>query len=81
MIIGVLGDTHVPGRARSVPRPVLDTFRERGVELILFTGDLNTLSTLKVLQELATVVAVRGDIDFLALPENKIIDLDSQRCR
>ena len=68
MIIGVLGDTHVPGRARSVPPIVFETFRERGVELILCSGDINTLSTLKELRKLAPLYAVRGEIDFLNLP-------------
>ena len=76
MIIGVLGDTHVPGRVRSVPHLVFETFRERGVELILCSGDINTLSTLKELRKLAPLYAVRGEIDFLDLPENKIIGVD-----
>ena len=42
MRLGVLADTHVPGRARVLPHLVVETFTEQQVDLILFAGDLNT---------------------------------------
>lgn len=59
--IGVLSDTHIPGRARSLPRALLSALK--GSDLILHAGDLNALSVLETLGSLAPVVAVAGNTD------------------
>jgi putative phosphoesterase len=77
-VIGVLGDTHLlRGDARSRLAPVLDLFRRATVDLILHTGDTGALALLRVLEEVAPVVAVRGNADPVetldALPDRVLI--------
>jgi len=62
MKIGVISDTHVPDVAEAVPSEVIEIFR--GVDLILHAGDIYIASVLDELQEIAPVLAARGDDDF-----------------
>jgi len=59
--IGVVSDTHIPGRARSLPAALLSALK--GSDLIVHAGDLNALSVLDTLASLAPVVAVAGNTD------------------
>ena len=59
--VGVISDTHVPTRARHLPRRVFQVFEE--VELILHAGDLVELSVVRELEKLAPVLAVHGNMD------------------
>lgn len=61
MRIGLISDTHIPGRARQIPAEVLAAFR--GVDLILHAGDLVALSVLDQLSAIAPVEAVAGNND------------------
>ncbi|MFH1202287.1 MAG: metallophosphoesterase family protein [Candidatus Omnitrophota bacterium] len=64
MKIGVISDTHIPDRAKELPREVLNALC--GVELILHAGDLVQISVLEELKKIAKVKAVCGNMD---LPE------------
>lgn len=81
MKIGVLSDTHVPTRARSVPAPVLQAFQ--GVDAILHAGDLADESVLRQLERLAPVYAVRGNVDppnlWHRLPARRLVTLGGVR--
>jgi putative phosphoesterase len=65
--IGVVADTHIPDRARSIHPRVLTLFREAGVDAILHAGDVSTPATLQQLNAIAPVHAVRGNRDWVAL--------------
>lgn len=83
-VIGVLGDTHLlRGDARTRLAPVLDLFRRARVDLILHTGDTGALSVLQALEEIAPVVAVRGNADPVetldALPDRVTITAGTRR--
>ena len=69
MRIGLLSDTHIPETKRIFPNPVLDAFR--GVDLILHAGDIYIPSALDELQQVAPVLAARGDDDMLRDPRVK----------
>jgi putative phosphoesterase len=58
MIVGVLSDTH-----GSLHAAVIPLFRAANVELILHAGDVGKRRVLQELEEIAPVVAVRGNID------------------
>jgi len=60
-IVGLLSDTHIPSRAKTVPPKVFEVFRD--VSLILHAGDLTQLGVLTELERLAPVVAVHGNMD------------------
>jgi putative phosphoesterase len=59
--IGVLSDTHIPARARSLPPELFARLRE--VELILHAGDIVDDRVLVELEALAPVEAVAGNMD------------------
>ena len=62
MKIGVLADTHIPRRLRSVPEGVGQAFR--GLDIILHAGDICRLEVLRSLQEQFTLTfAVYGEHD------------------
>ncbi len=59
--VGCVSDTHIPGRARSLPRALLDGLA--GADLILHAGDLVSADVLLELEALAPTVAVAGNVD------------------
>lgn len=59
--IGVISDTHIPTRARSLPPVVFEKFE--GVDLILHTGDVVDEAVLDDLLAIAPVEAVAGNND------------------
>ena len=69
--VGVISDTHVPKRAKCIPKRVFEIFQ--GVDYIIHAGDLVELSVMDELEEIAPVLAVRGNSDGLevvnALPK------------
>ena len=65
--LGVLADTHVPDRMRSLNPHILPIFREAQVEAILHAGDVCVQSVLDELSQVAPVYAVGGNRDLWAL--------------
>jgi uncharacterized protein len=65
--LGVISDTHIPDRARTLPAAVLDRFREARVAAILHAGDVSVPRVLEELSQVAPVHAVRGNRDWWAL--------------
>jgi len=61
MRIGLISDTHIPHDVEALPPQVKEIFR--GVDLILHAGDIYLSSVLDKLEEIAPVLAARGDDD------------------
>jgi hypothetical protein len=61
MKIGLISDTHIPEAMPELPHHVRTVFA--GVDLILHAGDLHCLEVLNWLEELAPVLACRGNGD------------------
>ncbi len=59
--IGVIADTHIPTRGRSLPPEIFKLFE--GVQLILHAGDLVDEKVIDQLKALAPVEAVAGNMD------------------
>jgi putative phosphoesterase len=76
--IGVISDTHIPSRARTLPPQVVEAFA--GVDAVLHAGDVTTRRTLDDLAAVAPVTAVAGNVDDAslraALPERVRLALD-----
>lgn len=72
MRIGLLADTHIPNEVPELPPQVKEVFR--GVDLILHGGDIYSLSVLDDLEEIAPVLAARGNGD-ARLPEDPRLKL------
>jgi putative phosphoesterase len=68
MMLGVLADTHVYRHGqRRLSNDIVDLFRRFEVDLILHAGDVNTVSVLDQLAEVAPVMAVLGNNDDVTL--------------
>ncbi|MFQ6087279.1 MAG: YfcE family phosphodiesterase [Candidatus Methanofastidiosia archaeon] len=76
-MIGVVGDFHIPSRAREIPRWMMKKLGK--CELILCTGDFTTRKTLGELEELSKVKAVRGNMDSLDLPSTLKLTLNEKK--
>jgi putative phosphoesterase len=68
VIIGVVGDTHIPDRVNSLHPDLMPGLRQYNVDLVFHTGDICKMQVLEELRQLAPVYAVRGNRDFF-LPE------------
>lgn len=80
--VGVISDTHIPRRARTLPDWVRRAFA--GVDLILHAGDLTTLGVLDDLAAIASVEAVAGNVDAMGaaarvLPAKKVVEVAGVR--
>lgn len=76
MKIGVISDTHIPDRAKEIPKKVLEEFKK--MDMVIHAGDLVELSVLDELKlACKDVKAVWGNMDPYKvrerLPEKEII--------
>jgi len=60
-VVGLISDTHVPVRAREIPKGVFKVFEN--VDYIVHAGDLVELSVVDDLEQLAPVLVVYGNMD------------------
>ena len=60
-IVGLISDTHVPVRAKQIPKQVFKVFE--GADYIIHAGDLVEISVIEELEQLALVLAVHGNMD------------------
>ncbi|MCW4025197.1 MAG: metallophosphoesterase [Candidatus Bathyarchaeota archaeon] len=60
-IVGVISDTHVPSRARGLPKQVFEIFEK--ADYIIHAGDIVELAVVDELEQLAPVLAVYGNMD------------------
>lgn len=80
MRIGLLSDSHVPTVALRLPSGVAKLFKD--VDLILHAGDLTGPEVLAELEQLAPVLAVRGDQDLSSLdylPVRRVVEAAGKR--
>jgi len=79
--IGLIADTHVPERCRSLPSSLTRIFA--GVDLILHAGDVGRVEVLRTLEYIAPVLAVRGNDEpvetLQALPACRLLERDGRR--
>ena len=61
--IGLISDTHVPKKSRSIPKRVFEIFEN--VDYIIHAGDLVELAVVDELEQIAPVLAVHGNMDCL----------------
>jgi putative phosphoesterase len=70
MKVGIIADTHIPGVSSSLPKEVKAAFVD--VDLILHAGDIYTSSVLDELEELAPVLAAKGDDDYATGDDRRV---------
>ncbi|AEH06996.1 YfcE family phosphodiesterase [Methanothermococcus okinawensis] len=75
MIIGVISDTHIGDRADKLPKEIEDKFSN--VDLIIHCGDITSKSVLNELNDIANTIAVKGNMDYLELPREEILNINN----
>ena len=76
--LGIITDTHVPQRLKTLPPRVVDVFR--GVDRILHAGDISSRQVLHQLAQIAPVEAVAGNADLFkhGLPLTRVIEVEGR---
>ena len=65
----VIGDFHIPSRARWIPRPILEFLLGKRFDMVLCTGDLCTAEVQQFLSRLGRqLVCVMGNMDYIHNP-------------
>jgi putative phosphoesterase len=77
--LGIITDTHIPQRLKTLPSRVFEIFR--GVDRILHAGDVNSQRVLDQLVQIAPVEAVAGNADLFkhSLPLTRVIEAEGKR--
>lgn len=72
-MIVVISDSHVPNRAKEIPKPVLDKVQE--ADKVVHCGDFATKEVFKELKDFnENLVAVKGNCDFFELPNSEAFE-------
>ncbi len=82
LLIGLIGDTHIPSRAPEIPNSILNDFKEKKIDYLIHLGDFTQLKVLTTLQEMFgkdKIIAILGNMDNhqlkKILPENLELNL------
>ena len=77
MQVLVIGDMHIPNEAEELP----EKFRERAKDsdLVICTGDITDGKLLDELMESTNVRVVRGEEDYLELPEQDLVKVEDMK--
>jgi putative phosphoesterase len=78
LTVGVISDTHIPDRVDRIHPQILPAFRAAHVDQILHAGDISVPSVLAELEQVAPVLAVRGNRDLIfdrSLPNLRVLEL------
>ncbi|MHA1594729.1 MAG: YfcE family phosphodiesterase [Candidatus Baldrarchaeia archaeon] len=72
----VIGDFHIPDRAKSIPEQISAIINRENFDLVISTGDFTTRDTLKMLEKIAPVKWVIGNMDYITGPETERVEID-----
>ena len=64
----VMGDFHIPSRAKWIPRPILEFLLDKNFDLVLCTGDLCVAKVQEFLSRFGPLRVVRGNMDYIENP-------------
>lgn len=79
MKIVVIGDFHIPSRAKKIPDWIVGKIIEEKPDMIACTGDLESEDTLSFLHSLAKTKCVSGNMDWLDLPDHQEFEVGDIR--
>ncbi|MFX0023899.1 MAG: metallophosphoesterase family protein [Candidatus Hermodarchaeota archaeon] len=66
LLIGLIGDTHIPSRGPSIPESIINEFQEKNIDYLLHLGDFTSYKLYKHLQDIfgrEKVIAIAGNMD------------------
>ena len=74
----ITGDTHIPTRARKIPKIMEDIIQNnKPYYAIFFTGDLISEKVLEYIKSLSkNVFVVEGNMDYLSFPERVVTEIN-----
>jgi putative phosphoesterase len=82
LLIGLIGDTHIPSRVAEIPKKIINDFKEKEIDYLFHLGDFTDLNVYNNLQEIFgedKVIGILGNMDNRqlqkVLPENFELDL------
>ncbi|RLE78059.1 MAG: YfcE family phosphodiesterase [Thermoprotei archaeon] len=78
-VVLVIGDTHIPSRADRIPPQIERHVLRRDYSLVLCTGDLVSSEVLEWLEGLGELRVVRGNMDYLPLPDRLVVKVGEVR--
>jgi len=71
LLIGLIGDTHIPSRAPEIPKHIIQDFKEKEIDYLVHLGDFTIYKVYKNLQDIfgkEKVIGIKGNMD-----ESKLI--------
>lgn len=77
----IIGDTHIPDRARRIPIQILEYIESQSKwDIVVFTGDLTCSQVLEWVKSIGQIVyVVKGNIDDLPLPKTQMFNIRGLR--
>jgi len=73
----LIGDFHIPRRARELPKMMMEFLNEQTFNLVLCTGDLIVPSTLQKIEHLGPLKVVMGNMDYHSLnPDRHLLEIE-----
>mgnify|MGYP000279971519 CR=1 FL=1 len=73
----VIGDFHIPTRAKNLPEPLERKILQETFDLVLCTGDLVDPSIMDFLSKLGKLYVVQGNMDFLRNPVQRRLKIEN----
>ncbi len=70
LLIGLIGDTHIPSRGPSIPEIIINDFKERKIDYLIHVGDFTNYKVYEMLQDIfgkEKVIAISGNMDDLKI--------------
>lgn len=82
LLIGLIGDTHVPSRVPEIPKSIIDDFKERKIDYLIHLGDFDITKVHQNLQKTFgkdKLLAIQGNMDNKELKQSlpKSMDLEA----
>ncbi len=77
----VIGDFHIPTRARYIPTPIREVIERNGFDYVLCTGDFVVKETREYVRKAGrNFIAVRGNMDYIEdLPVRAVVEIEGFR--
>jgi len=66
LLIGLIGDTHIPSRAPEIPKNIISDFQDKNIDYLIHLGDFTKLNVYTDLQETFgkdKVIGILGNMD------------------
>lgn len=66
LLIGLIGDTHIPSRVPEIPKNIITDFKERKIDYLIHLGDFDIPDVYQNLQKIFgkdKIIAIQGNMD------------------